>query len=164
VYGNIKYHIVRHLAFDVKGRAYMKSTKFRVLIAGVVLSLGFVSAQAHHSFSAIWDIDRTFEMTGVLVKVDWINPHSYVYVNQTGADGKVVQYSFEGFPPMMLRHFGVSKEAFASHIGQKVTVTAYVAKDGTKTLGFGRFYKFEDGTTIVALRDPKDVEAAGDGR
>jgi hypothetical protein len=137
----------------------MNHRRYRALLACTVLLGSFGVAYAHHSFSAIWDISKTFELTGTLAKIDWINPHSYVYVDQLGPDGKMVEYSFEGFPPLMLRHFGVSRDAFFSHVGQMVTVTAYAAKDGTKTLGFGRYYKFSDGTTIVALRDPKDIQA-----
>lgn len=125
---------------------------------GVFLTLASFAAQAHHSFAAIWDENHSFSITGTLSKVEWMNPHSYVHVAARQSNGIVSDYSFEGFPPLMLRNYGVTKDMFQSRVGQTVTVTAYVAKDGTKTLGFGRTYKFGDGTTIVTVRDPADIQ------
>jgi hypothetical protein len=128
----------------------------RVLLASAVLCCP-VAGYAHHSFAANWDTAKSFTISGTLEKIDWINPHSFVHVQALTPDGKQLEYSFEGFPPAMLRHQGVFKDDFASRVGRKVTVTAYTAKDGTGTLGFGRYYKFDDGTTIVMVRDASEI-------
>ena len=134
----------------------MRAAVSTFLTAVVMLAVPF-AASAHHSFAAIWDESKSMTVTGTLAKVDWINPHSYFYVDVKDEQGKVARYAFEGFPPQMLRNFGVEKKLLASRLGQQVKVLAYPAKDGTKTLGFGRAFAFEDGHTVVMVRDPGDL-------
>lgn len=124
----------------------MRSRVSALLVA--LLMAGPPAARAHHSFGAIWDDQKVFQVTGVLTKVDWINPHAYFYVDVTARDGTLEHYAFEGFPPPMLRRLGMTRDLLTSEIGQTVTIEAYPAKDGTRTIGFGRTLHLHDGRVI----------------
>lgn len=110
-----------------------------LLMAGPIL--------AHHSTSAEFDQGKTVKVTGVLTKVDWINPHIYWYVDAKDDSGKTVTWSFEGLPPGMLHRGGVTRDMLK--LGETVTVTAWPAKDHTKNLGFGKGVKYADGHEVV---------------
>ena len=83
---------------------------------------------AHHSFEAeYWD-DKTATLTGYVTKIDWQNPHAYIYFNTTLADGSMKEMRFELGPPYALVRGGWKKETVK--IGDKITVEgAAVAKD-----------------------------------
>ena len=131
----------------------MKATFLHRAILGAAVFVAAGSAMAHHSFAAIWDDKQSFSITGTLTKVDWVNPHSYFFVDVKDKGGKVETYAFEGMAPMVLKRLGLNKGQMTSQIGHEVTVRAYPARDGTKTLGFGQSYKFADGTTLVIVPD-----------
>jgi len=86
------------------------------------------SLWAHHSPSAILDMNKKFTMTGTVTKIDWINPHIVVYMEVKGT-GEA--WEFESNPPAWFRRVGVSRADFAKAIGQTVTVEGVRAKDGT---------------------------------
>src|SRR4249920_3313712 len=88
-----------------------------------------VPALAHHSFSAEFDGSKTFVVKGVLTKVDWTNPHIYLYLDVPGPGGKVQQYAFSSGPPAALRRAGIKKSDF--QVGEAVTITGAPAKDGS---------------------------------
>jgi hypothetical protein len=83
---------------------------------------------AHHSFEAeYWD-DKTATLTGYVTKIDWQNPHAYIYFNTQLADGSMKEMRFELGPPYALVRGGWKKETVK--IGDKITVEgAAVAKD-----------------------------------
>lgn|SRR5215472_12029870 len=118
---------------------------------GLALCAGFVlfaiSVQAHHSATAEFDTSKTFTVKGTLTKLEWINPHVYIYADVTDENGKVISYSFETGPPGNLRRAGVLRNMF--NVGDVVTIDAAVAKDGAKHLGFLKAVHFADGHTIV---------------
>lgn len=95
---------------------------FGLLIAAVTPVL------AHHSFEAeYWD-DKTATLTGFVTKVDWQNPHAYIFINTKLDDGTVKEMRFELGPPYALVRGGWKKESVK--IGDKITVEgAAVAKD-----------------------------------
>jgi hypothetical protein len=111
---------------------------------------------AHHSISAEFDTSKTFTVKGTLTKVEWVNPHSYVYVDSKDDKGAVVAYSIEAGPPGNLRRAGIVKSMFI--VGDLVTIDAYASKDGTKQLGLMRSITFSDGHKIVMGKDPADLE------
>jgi hypothetical protein len=98
-------------------------------IAVAILSFSAtVSAWAHHAFAAEYDADKPFELTGILTKVEWVNPHSWIYVDVTGSDGKVTNWQFEFGAPNALVRRGLHKSDLA--IGKEVHVKGYLAKSG----------------------------------
>ena len=102
---------------------------------------------AHHSFAAEFDGSKTFVVKGVLTKVDWTNPHIYLYMDVKGPGGKVDEYSFSSGPPSALRRAGIKKSDFK--IGEAVTVTGAPAKDGSKHFGWLKQIKYADGHVFV---------------
>jgi hypothetical protein len=96
---------------------------------GIGLVMAAVTpALAHHSFEAeYWD-DKTATLTGFVTKVDWQNPHAYIFINTKLEDGSMKEMRFELGPPYALVRGGWKKETVK--IGDKITVEgAAVAKD-----------------------------------
>jgi hypothetical protein len=111
---------------------------------------------AHHSISSEFDTSKSFTVKGTLTKIEWVNPHAYIYVDSKDENGVVTSYSFETGPPGNLRKSGVLRTMFA--VGDVVTIEAYAAKDGSKNLGLVRSFLFANGHAIVVGKDPKEGE------
>jgi hypothetical protein len=124
-------------------RQYLRS----VLAVPFGLLLLAIPVLAHHSATAEFDSSKTFSVKGTLTKLEWFNPHVYIYADVTDENGKVIPYSFETGPPGNLRRAGVVKTMF--NLGDVVTIEAAVAKDGSKHLGLLKAVHFADGHTIV---------------
>ena len=125
----------------------MKARFFGVLAAGLGLLLTGVPASAHHSFAAEYDSSQVLTLKGTITKVEWTNPHIYIYVDVKDANGNVASWALEGYPPNTLKRTGFTKDTLK--IGDEITITAYKAKDGTNT-GAGREITFSDGTKKFA--------------
>ena len=102
----------------------------RVLVAGAGLALFSGSMLAHHSFDAQYDRSETIPMTGVVTKVEWLNPHARFYIDVGDESGAVVNWNMELGSPNGLTRAGWSRHTL--QIGEKVTVMASLARDGTK--------------------------------
>ncbi len=74
---------------------------------GVVLAA--VPMLAHHSFAAEYDSGALVTLKGTITKVEWTNPHAYVYLDVKGEDGTVVNWGIEGYPPNTLRFTGFTR-------------------------------------------------------
>jgi hypothetical protein len=76
------------------------------LLPAAALMLGAGTAiQAHHSFAAQYDNNKSINVTGALTKLEWTNPHVYIYIDVTDATTKkVTNWAFEMGPPHMLRN------------------------------------------------------------
>lgn len=98
-------------------------------ILGLVVSA--VPALAHHSFAAEYDTTKPVKVTGVVTKMEWMNPHARFYVDVKDADGKVSNWNFElGAIPVLLKQ-GWRKNALKP--GDTVTVEGNRAKDESHT-------------------------------
>ena len=105
----------------------MKTT-FRLLAALVVLLGSNLPAVAHHSFAAEFDASQPVTVNGAVNKMDWVNPHSWIYVDVKDADGKVVTWRFEMGPPNALLRMGWRKDSIPP--GTPVKIEGYRAKSG----------------------------------
>jgi hypothetical protein len=106
---------------------------------------------AHHAFEAEFSDQKPISITGVITRVDWVNPHAYVFLDAKDESGRVANWSFETLPPGMLHRSGMSKEMLP--VGQTITIDGYAAKDGTKTLGWIKRLHFSDGRMIEVTKD-----------
>ena len=102
---------------------------------------------AHHSVTAEFDSSKSFTVKATITKIEWVNPHIYMYADVKDDNGTVTPYSFEGGPPGNLRRAGVLKTMF--NVGDVVEIEAYIAKDGSKHLGLLHGVRFADGHQIL---------------
>jgi hypothetical protein len=102
--------------------------KFAVFASVVGMLLATGSAIAHHSFAAEFDANRALTLKGVVTKIEWQNPHTYFYLDVSGADGKVVNWGMEMGSPNGLMRQGWTRNTLK--IGDSVTVEGSQAKDG----------------------------------
>ena len=91
------------------------------------LALGALPILAHHSFSAEYDDTKPVKVSGVVTKVEWMNPHVFVYV-EVKEDGKTANWACETAGPNTLERQGWSRTTL--RIGDRVTVMGYRARDG----------------------------------
>ena len=101
---------------------------------------------AHHSFEAEYDFHKTMKVTGVVTKMEWMNPHAHFYVDVKDASGKVTNWNMElGAIPVLLKQ-GWRKDSLKP--GDIVTVEGYLPKDGTKSMGNARRVTLPDGRQV----------------
>lgn len=108
--------------------------KRRLGLVVFALALGSVPALAHHSFDAEYDANKVANISGYVTKVDWLNPHAFVYIDSADDKGTVRSFKVEMGPPYALVRGGWKKDTLK--IGDKVTVEgAALAKDGSNAAG-----------------------------
>lgn len=119
------------------------------LPAALLMLAGAASTQAHHSFAAQYDNTRPVNMTGALTKLEWTNPHVYIYIDVTdGATSKVTNWAFEMGPPHMLQKSGWKKNALK--IGEVLTIDGWLARDGSNSANARRVTRQSTGEVMGA--------------
>ena len=115
--------------------------------AGLAILAGAVPMLAHHSFAAEYDENKPVNISGVVTKMEWMNPHARFYVDVKGADGKVTNWNFElGAIPVLLKQ-GWRRDSLKP--GDQVSVEGSAAKDGSKSAN-ARSVKLPDGRRVFA--------------
>ena len=100
-----------------------------IAVLSVALCLA-PSVLAHHSFGAEYDASKPITVTGILTKIEWTNPHSFIFIDVTGEKGETANWKLEGYPPNVLYRNGWKKDT-TMKIGDKITVTGWRSRDGT---------------------------------
>ncbi len=111
------------------------------LTVGALL-LAAQSAQAHHSFAAEFDINQPITLKGVLTKMEWVNPHGWIYIDVKQPVGTVVNWAIEAGGPTQLLRRGLRKTDFPA--GIEVTVEGFRARTGEPKAN-GRSVTMKDG-------------------
>lgn len=103
---------------------------------------------AHHSFEAEYDFNKKITLTGVVTKMEWMNPHGHFYIDVKDEKGVVTNWNMElGAIPVLLKQ-GWRKDSLK--VGDQVTVDAYLPKDGTKAMANARRVVLANGKAVFA--------------
>jgi hypothetical protein len=119
--------------------------KLAVLLGIAGLLMAAAPMWAHHAFAAEFDAQKPVKLKGTVVKVEFINPHSWIHMDVKDADGKVTRWMVEGGSPNALFRRGVNKDALPQ--GTEILVDGYQAKDGSNRAN-GRDITFADGKKL----------------
>lgn len=120
-------------------------TKFCVVVAGLGLLLAALPVAAHHAFAPEFDVEKPVKVQGKVVKLDLVNPHSWLYVDVTEADGAVTHWRFELGAPNQLFRLGWKKDTIPA--GLEVAITGFRAKAGGPVAN-GRSITLPSGQTL----------------
>jgi len=104
------------------------------------------SALAHHSFAVAFDANKPITVEGVVTRVQWESPHSWIFVDVKDATGKVVNWGFEGWPPAMLTRRGATPQILKP--GVPITVKGYRARDTSRNFAAAIEIVFPGGKAI----------------
>ena len=132
-----------------------------IALGAAALLLGSSSTFAHHSFGAEFDANKPVQLRGTVVKVEWINPHSWIHIDVKQPDGTTVRWMIEGGTPNTLLRNGLKRDSLPA--GTEIVVDGYRAKDGSNKAN-GRDLTFPDGRKLFvgssgtgAPRDGRDA-------
>ena len=118
----------------------------RALAAVIALGLpATVSVAAHHSFAAEFDAKQPVTLKGTVIKMEWINPHSWIHIDVKNPDGTVTEWMVEGGTPNTLFRRGFTRDAVKA--GMEITVEGYRAKNGANRAN-GRDLILKDGKRL----------------
>jgi len=117
----------------------------RNLLAMLALVAVAAPALGHHSEAAEFNADDPVKVTGTIVKVEWLNPHVWFYVDVKDEQGKITTWGFASLPPGALMRRGITKDALK--IGAVINVEGSRARDGSNNAS-SRRVTFADGRNV----------------
>lgn len=112
---------------------------------------------AHHSFAAEFDADDPIDLTGIVTKIEWRNPHTFFYIDVEAEDGRFENWALEMGSPNGLMRRGWTRNSL--QIGDEVSVVGSRAKDGSLK-GNVRSVVLSSGERLFAGSSQPDVEDA----
>src|SRR5262245_44655231 len=122
--------------------------KIKAIVSTAAVTVMLMSVKlitAHHSFDAEYDSKKTITLNGYVTKLDWVNPHAFVFIDTKDESGAVKNFKVEMGPPYALTRGGWKRDSVK--IGDKITVqNAALAKDGSNAAG-------SEQTTFMILTD-----------
>ena len=140
----------------------MRAQTAVVALGVIALWLGAgAPARAHHAFAAEFDANSPIELNGTVIRMEWVNPHTWIHIDVTQPDGSQERWMIEGGPPTSLLRRGFTKASLLA--GTEGFVEGFRAKDGSQKAN-GRDVTFADGSKLFlgssgtgAPRDGRDA-------
>ncbi|MBI3048406.1 MAG: hypothetical protein HYY76_08830 [Acidobacteria bacterium] len=121
----------------------------RTTLVALCAALAFVAsvapARGHHSFAAEFDANKPIKLRGTVVKMEWINPHTWIHIEVKQPNGRVEAWAIEGGPPNALFRRGFTRDSLPN--GVEIVVEGFQAKDGSRKAN-GRDVTFSDGRRL----------------
>jgi DNA/RNA endonuclease YhcR with UshA esterase domain len=102
--------------------------RLRAVLIIVIVAFSASSLRAHHSFAAEFDANQPVTLKGTIVKMDWVNPHTWIHLDVKNPDGTVTRWMIEGGTPNTLVRRGFTKKSVEA--GTEITIQGYRAKNG----------------------------------
>jgi len=133
----------------------MMKTKIIVVLLAAGALWSVRSAQAHHPFAAEYDVNKPLTLTGTLARMEWVNPHGWIYMDVKQPDGTVRQWTVETSAPGQMSRRGLKKNDFVD--GMPLVIKGYQSRKDP-TLANGRTLVLADGRSfyIGAVGGPND--------
>jgi len=122
----------------------------RKLVIGAVLAILAQVGLAHHAYTAEFDVTKPVKLTGVVTRVEWTNPHIWIYLDVKDDSGKVTNWGFSASPPGMLQRRGITKKSL--QVGDVLTISGHRAKDGSNNAS-GNVVILSDGRDALIGQD-----------
>ena len=128
-----------------------------VLLAAVAILMAAAPSLAHHAFSAEFDQAKPVKVQGEISRLEWTNPHAWLFIDSKDKDGKAVTWRFEMGAPNALLRAGWSKSDIKP--GTQVTVSGFMARSGG-SVGNAYQVRLPDGRDLFAASSLKDAAEA----
>ena len=123
----------------------MRSKLSFIALASLLLAAAAAPAFAHHAFAAEFDAKKPVKLRGSVTKMEWINPHTWIYMDVKKADGTVEEWMIEAGTPNTLLRRGFTRESLKA--GTVILVDGYQSKDGSLRAN-GRNLTLPNGQTL----------------
>jgi Family of unknown function (DUF6152) len=133
----------------------MRKTGLLMAVAGLLLS-AVAPVLGHHAFSAEFDQSKPIKLSGEITKLEWTNPHAWLFIDVKGPDGKVVNWRLEMGAPNALLRAGWSRSDIKP--GTPVTVSGFLARAGG-SVGNAFQVRLPDGRDLFAASSLKEDAA-----
>jgi hypothetical protein len=130
-------------------RAFVREEEVHVsrwIACGIAVIVALTTTpplRAHHSFGAEYDGNQPIILTGVVTKIEWTNPHSFLFIDVVDSSGNTVNWKLEGYPPSALSRTGWKRDV-SIKVGDMVTVSGWRSRLGG-TLAHSREVTLADG-------------------
>ncbi len=127
------------------------------IVCGLLILLASSPASAHHAFAAEFDAKNCADVIGVLTKVNYENPHAYLFVDTKNAAGQVEEAAFQLSSTSNLRRGGATPAVLNASVGKEVLVRGCGSRNGEKNRYAASFIKLADGTVQRLGQDVEGV-------
>jgi len=134
----------------------MRSKLLVTFFAAMFVVGSSIPLLAHHAFGGEFDPNRPILLKGKIVRVEWVNPHSWIHMEVTKPDGTKEVWMIEGGSPNSLLRRGVTKESL--QVGIEIVVDGYQARDYTQKRANGRNVTYPDGRKLFLASSAPDAE------